>query len=70
MDTPVLAEQQKLTFISSVYGYWQEQWPIVTDGERMSKESVQSATFDDDDDNLIYLQSNSYSVLNGFCTFV
>ena len=59
MDTPVLADQQKLTFISSVQTLnavlqiYQEQWTIGMDFERGSKESMLSAHFDVDEANLL-----------------
>ena len=57
MDTLVLADQQKLTCISSVQTLdanktiSHEQWPIAMYGERESGESVLLVYFDDDDDN-------------------
>ena len=61
MDIPKLADQQKLTFISSVltwdatkasrhvdnYPCWLLQWSIKTDGNKESRESVLSACLDD-----------------------
>ena len=53
MDTPVLANQQKLAFISSVRTLdailtHQERWPVGTDGEIESKNSYKQL-------NLIYI---------------
>ena len=55
MAQPVLADQQKLTFISSlqildaVKWICPKRWPIETDDERDSKESVLSARPDNND---------------------
>ena len=55
MDTPVLADQQGLTYISSVrtldatWKTFQEHWTIGTNGEKESASSVQLARRDDDD---------------------
>ena len=60
MYTTVLADQQKLTFISSLHTLdaikrtCQEWWPIRTDGKKDSRESVPSDCFDDDDDDDIH----------------
>ena len=43
MDIPVLADQQKFTYIKYLYAL------IGTDGERESKESMLLAWLDDDD---------------------
>ena len=65
VDTPVLAKQQKLTFlVQTLYIIWktyQKQWPIETDGERESTESVLLACFDDDD----YYYLTGPTILNG-----
>ena len=56
MDTRVWVGQQKLTFISFVrtliatWKTYHTQWPTETDGARESRESVQTARLDDDDD--------------------
>ena len=50
MDTPVLVDQQKITFISSVWTLdavkrtYQEQWPIEIDGKSDSRESMYNST--------------------------
>ena len=56
MDTPVLANQQKLTFISSVRTLdavliYQKQRQIGTGGKRESRDFVLSARLDDDNDD-------------------
>ena len=57
-DTPVLANQQKLTFISSVQTLdavektCQARWQTEMDSEKESKESVLLACHDDGDDLL------------------
>ena len=62
MDTSVLADQQKVTFINSVLTLgvikktYQERWLIGMDKERESRESMLSAQLDDDDDYDIRLQ--------------
>ena len=49
----MLADQQRLTFISSmqtldaIWSIYQEQWPVGTDGEKESRESVLLASYDD-----------------------
>ena len=59
MDTPVLASQQKLIFISSVQTLnadWrtcQKWWMIGIDGEKESRESVLPAQLDDDSLNAV-----------------
>ena len=66
MDISVLANQQRLTFISSVRtldtvnSTYEEIWPIEMDSERESKESVLMTRFDDDEDDDI-LASFVYS---------
>ena len=61
MDTPVIADQQKLTFIGSVQTLdafemtSQEQLLIGMDGKRVSKESVLLTSFEDDNTNLVDL---------------
>ena len=56
MDTPVLADQQKLTFISSVWtldallSTFQWQWSIGMGGKRELRESVLLACLHDFDD--------------------
>ena len=50
MDTPVLANQQKLTINSSVRIY-EERWPIGTDSRKDSAGTVLYKRFDDDDDD-------------------
>ena len=60
MDTLVLADQQKLTSISSVQTLdailrtCKEWWFIGTDGERESRGFVLSARIDDDDDDDLF----------------
>ena len=55
MDSLVLVNQQRLTFIScvwtldAVWRTYQEWWSIGIDSERESKETVLSAHIDDDD---------------------
>ena len=57
MDAPVLADGQKFTFTSAVQTLdnalrtYKERWPVGTDGERESGESVLSMHLDDDDDD-------------------
>ena len=57
MDTPKFSDQLKLTFINSVRTPGAvkrislECWPIGTDSERETKDSVLSAHLDDDDDD-------------------
>ena len=57
MDTPVLGDQWKLMFITSVQtldaikGTCQEWWLIGMDSKRVLKECVLSASLDDDNDN-------------------
>ena len=49
-----MANQQKLTFMSGLYGHWMtKRSPIGTDGQKVveSEESMMSARFDDDDDD-------------------
>ena len=54
MDTPVFADQQKLTFITcaqtlgAVWKTYEEQWMIGTDVEWESRETMQSAWFLDE----------------------
>ena len=50
MDTPALADKQKL-LTSSVWHSLPSRGLIVTDGKRESKESMLSAFLDDDDDD-------------------
>ena len=57
MDTPVLTDQQKLIFISSVQTLdavertYQKWWLIGTNDKKESKESVLLAHHDDDKDD-------------------
>ena len=51
MDVPVLADQQKHTFICSVWILDKKQWMIGTDDEKETKESMQPVRIDDDDDD-------------------
>ena len=76
MDPTVLANQQKLTVISSlqtldtVKRTCQEQWLIGTDSKRESRESLLSAHLDEDETQyqVTYLQ-NSYLFKNEFIDF-
>ena len=57
MDTPMLANSQGFTVISfeqtlvALKRTYKERWPIGTDNEWESKESMQSVRIDDDDDD-------------------
>ena len=49
MDTPLLANQQKIIFISSVKNYQEQcQWPIGMYGKKVSSGSVMLPRLDDD----------------------
>ena len=53
MDAQVLADQQEITHISSVWpqeAVYQERWMIGTDGEEISGKSMLSVQLDLDDD--------------------
>ena len=69
IDTPVLAGQQKLIFISSVQTLnvinkgCQEQWPIGMDDKTESRESMVSAHLDDE---CIFITINSDNEINLF----
>ena len=54
-DTPVLADQQRLIYISfvptldAVSRTYKEQWPIRSNGEKESREYILSECHDNDD---------------------
>ena len=70
MDTPMVANRQKLISISlvrtldTVLRTYKKLWTIGTGGEKEPSESVQSARHDDDDDHNRYLLSVTISLVS------
>ena len=76
MDVPVLADKQRLAYISSVqtqdaaYRTYQERWMIGMDGKRESGNAVLSAGLNDDDGFiLVRVKGNKSPNQNKICFF-